>query len=152
MKVSSRISISPVALLPEADIGRVLAAAKPAFGPRRACRPAFAPDRFRRLMPRRAFANPRGMLGHRLGVDMHMVTSDVATVRNLMLTVERSHLVRQRRWCQSPMWPGSAALADDEADLGAATVDMGAGTTSLAVFSGGHIRPCRRASRLAATT
>ena len=36
---------------------------------------------------------PRGMLGHRFGVDMHMVTADVATVRNLMLTVERSHLV-----------------------------------------------------------
>src|SRR6185312_8951844 len=32
---------------------------------------------------------PRGMLGHRFGVDMHMVTADVATVRNLMLAVER---------------------------------------------------------------
>src|ERR1019366_8431125 len=66
---------------------------------------------------------PRGMLGHRFGVDMHMVTADVATVRNLMLTVERSHL---------------AVLADDEADLGAATIDLGAGTTTLAVFSGGR--------------
>ncbi|MEJ2624850.1 MAG: cell division protein FtsA, partial [Pseudolabrys sp.] len=36
--------------------------------------------------------DPRGMLGHTFGVDMHMVTSDVATVRNLMLTVERCHL------------------------------------------------------------
>ena len=35
---------------------------------------------------------PRGMLGERFGVDMHMVTADVATVRNLMLAVERSHL------------------------------------------------------------
>ncbi len=35
---------------------------------------------------------PRGMLGQRFGVDMHMVTAEVATVRNLMLTVERSHL------------------------------------------------------------
>ena len=32
---------------------------------------------------------------------------------------------------------GLAVLADDEADLGAATIDMGAGTTTLAVFSGG---------------
>ncbi len=38
---------------------------------------------------------PRGMLGHRFGVDMHMVTADVATVRNLMLAVERSHLDRR---------------------------------------------------------
>ncbi len=36
--------------------------------------------------------DPRGMLGHTFGVDMHMVTADVATVRNLMLAVERSHL------------------------------------------------------------
>ena len=35
---------------------------------------------------------PRGMLGQRFGVDMHMVTSDAAVVRNLMLAVERSHL------------------------------------------------------------
>jgi cell division protein FtsA len=79
---------------------------------------------------------PRGMLGHRLGVDMHMVTADVATVRNLMLTIERSHLSVEAM-VASPYVAGLAALADDEADLGAATVDMGAGTTSLAVFSGG---------------
>jgi cell division protein FtsA len=79
---------------------------------------------------------PRGMLGHRLGVDMHMVTADVATVRNLMLTIERSHLSVEAM-VASPYVAGLAALADDEADLGAATVDMGAGTTTLAVFSGG---------------
>src|SRR5262249_16732139 len=37
----------------------------------------------------------------------------------------------------SPYVAGLSALADDEADLGAATVDLGAGTTTLAVFSGG---------------
>jgi cell division protein FtsA len=80
---------------------------------------------------------PRGMLGHRFGVDMHMVTADVATVRNLMLTVERSHLVVEAM-VVSPYMAGLAVLADDEADLGAATIDMGAGTTTLAVFSGGR--------------
>ncbi len=81
-------------------------------------------------------ANPAACLGHRLGVDMHMVTADVATVRNLMLTVEGSHLSVEAM-VSSPYVAGLAALADDEADLGAATVDMGAGTTSLAVFSAG---------------
>jgi len=79
---------------------------------------------------------PRGMLGHQLGVDMHMVTADVATVQNLMLTVERCHLSVEAM-VSSPYVAGLAALADDEADLGVATVDMGAGTTTLAVFSGG---------------
>jgi cell division protein FtsA len=80
---------------------------------------------------------PRGMLGHRFGVDMHMVTADVATVRNLMLTVERSHLGVEAM-VASPYVAGLACLADDEADLGAATIDLGAGTTTMAVFSGGR--------------
>jgi cell division protein FtsA len=80
---------------------------------------------------------PRGMLGERFGVDMHMVTADVATVRNLMLTVERSHLSVEAM-AATPYVAALAALADDEADLGTATIDMGAGTTTFAVFSGGR--------------
>jgi cell division protein FtsA len=80
---------------------------------------------------------PRGMLGHRFGVDMHMVTADVATVRNLMLAVERSHLSIEAM-VASPYVAGLACLADDEADLGAATIDLGAGTTTFAVFSAGR--------------
>ncbi|HZT25929.1 MAG TPA: cell division protein FtsA [Pseudolabrys sp.] len=80
---------------------------------------------------------PRGMLGSRFGVDMHMVTAEVATVRNLMLTVERSHLSVEAM-VASPYVAALAALADDEADLGAAAIDMGAGTTTIAVFSGGR--------------
>jgi cell division protein FtsA len=80
---------------------------------------------------------PRGMLGHKFGVDMHMVTADVATVRNLMLTVERSHLAIEAL-VSAPYMAGLACLADDEADLGAACIDMGAGTTTMAVFSGGR--------------
>ena len=81
--------------------------------------------------------DPRGMLGDTFGVDMHMVTADVATVRNLMLAVERSHLSTEAM-VASPYVAGLAALADDEADLGAACIDLGAGTTTMAVFSGGR--------------
>ncbi|MGE0563684.1 MAG: cell division protein FtsA [Pseudolabrys sp.] len=82
-------------------------------------------------------SNPRGMVGHRFGVDMNMVTADVATVRNLMLTVERCHLDVEAMTA-SPYVAGLAALTDDEADLGAAVVEMGAGTTTMAVFHGGR--------------
>jgi cell division protein FtsA len=61
----------------------------------------------------------------------------VATVRNLMLTVERSHLAIEAL-VAAPYMAGLACLADDEADLGAACIDMGAGTTTMAVFSGGR--------------
>ena len=54
-----------------------------------------------------------------------------------MLAVERSHLAVEAM-VASPYVAGLAVLADDEADLGAATIDLGAGTTTLAVFSGGR--------------
>lgn len=90
-----------------------------------------------RLDAARGIREPRGMVGHRFGIDMHMVTADVATVRNLMLTVERSHL-SVGAMVSSPYAAGLTVLADDEADLGAAVIDLGAGTTSIAVFSGGR--------------
>ena len=80
---------------------------------------------------------PRGMLGRQLGVDMQVATVDAAAVRNLMLCVERCHLQVEAMAATSYV-AGLAALSDDESDLGAAVVDMGAGTTTIAVFSGGH--------------
>jgi cell division protein FtsA len=82
--------------------------------------------------------DPRGMLGARFGVDMHVATTDVAAARNLMLAVERCHLDVEAM-AASPYVAGLAVLADDEADLGAAVVDMGAGTTTVAAFQAGRL-------------
>ena len=81
--------------------------------------------------------DPRGMLGGRFGVDMHVATTDIAAARNLMLAVERCHLSVEAM-VASPYVAGLSSLADDEADLGAAVVDMGAGTTTMAVFADGR--------------
>ena len=81
--------------------------------------------------------DPRGMLGGKFGVDMHIATIEIAAARNLMLAVERCHLDVEAM-VASPYVAGLSVLADDEADLGAAVVDMGAGTTTLAVFAGGR--------------
>jgi cell division protein FtsA len=81
--------------------------------------------------------DPRGMLARRFGIDMHVVTTDISVARNLMLTIERCHLDVEAM-VTSPYVAGLSVLADDEADLGAAVVDMGAGTTTVAVFSGGQ--------------
>jgi len=85
--------------------------------------------------------DPRGMLGTRFGVDMHVATADSAAARNLMLAVERCHLSIEAM-VASPYVAGLAALADDEADLGAALIDLGAGTTTIAVFLGGRFVHC----------
>jgi len=80
---------------------------------------------------------PRGMLAREFGVDMHVVSADVAAIRNLMLVVERCHL-EVETMVAAPYVAGLSVIADDEADIGAALVDMGAGTTTMAVFSGGR--------------
>jgi cell division protein FtsA len=81
--------------------------------------------------------DPRGMLARRFGLDMHVVSADVAAPRNLMLAIERGQLSIEAM-VASPYMAGLSALADDESDLGAAVVDMGAGTTTIALFSGGR--------------
>lgn len=90
-----------------------------------------------RLDETRAIRDPRGMLGSHLGVDMHVATCDIATARNLMLCVERCHLTVEAM-VAAPFAAGLAVLTDDETELGTVCIDMGAGTTTLAVFSGGH--------------
>ena len=77
------------------------------------------------------------MLGERFGVDMHVATTDLTAARNVVLAVERCHLVVEAM-VASPYVAGLAVLADDEADLGAAVIDMGAGTTTVAVFLSGR--------------
>jgi len=118
------------------DITRVLAA-----GSRRAVRPGRVvlhslPIGFT-LDEARGIRDPRGMVGHRFGIDIHVATIDIAAARNLMLVVESCHLGVEAM-VASPYVAGLSALADDEADLGAALIDMGAGTTTIAVFSGGR--------------
>jgi cell division protein FtsA len=129
-------SVNVVGQVSEADIARVLGA-----GSRHSVREGrvvlhslpigYAVD------DARGIHDPRGMLGRQFGVDMHVVTTDMAAARNLMLAVERCHLGVEAM-AASPYVAGLCALADDEADLGTALVDLGAGTTTLAVFSGGR--------------
>ena len=86
----------------------------------------------------RNIIEPSGMIGRKLGVDLHVVTSDAAASRNLMLAVERSHLDIEAV-VATPYASGLSALVDDEADMGVVVIDMGGGTTSVGVFSEGHL-------------
>src|SRR6201992_2046103 len=80
--------------------------------------------------------DPRGMMARQFGVDLNVVTVDATVVRNLMLVVERCHL-NVEALVASPYAAGLAVLTDDEADLGAAVVEMGAGSTTIATYTGG---------------
>src|ERR1700757_1859956 len=81
--------------------------------------------------------DPKGMVARQFGVEMNVVTADAAVARNLMLVVERCHL-NVEALVASPYAAGLAVLTEDEADLGAAVVEMGAGSTTIATYSGGR--------------
>ena len=91
----------------------------------------------------RGIRDPRGMVGQRLGVDMHVATTDVAAARNLTLLVERCH-IGVEAMVAAPYVSGLAVLAEDEADLGAAVIDLGAGTTTRRGVLRRPLRACRR--------
>ena len=82
--------------------------------------------------------DPKGMIGEELGVDLHVASCDQAAARNLMLVVERCHL-RVEAMVATPYAAGLSTLVDDEAELGAAVVDFGGGSTTVGVFRGGRL-------------
>jgi cell division protein FtsA len=69
---------------------------------------------------------------------MHVVTAAAGAVRNLTSCVARCHL-DIRAMVVSPYAAGLAALVDDERDLGVTVIDMGGGTTTVAVFFDGNV-------------
>ncbi|MGQ0526490.1 MAG: cell division protein FtsA [Alphaproteobacteria bacterium] len=81
---------------------------------------------------------PRGMYGHDMSMDIHLVTGDMASLQNIATCIERSHL-EVSSFCVSAYAAGLACLVDDEMDLGCTVIDIGAGVTSFAVFHGGAL-------------
>jgi cell division protein FtsA len=82
--------------------------------------------------------DPRGMMGERLGADLLVASCDTAVARNLLLAIERCHLGIEAL-VASPYASGLSVLVDDEPDMGTIVLDMGGGTTSIALFSGGGL-------------
>jgi cell division protein FtsA len=82
---------------------------------------------------------PLGMSGVRLEVKVHIVTGAVSAVENIVKCVRRCGLTVKDVILQ-PLASARAVLNDDEQDLGVCLMDIGGGTTDIAVFSGGAIR------------
>lgn len=81
----------------------------------------------------RGIRDPRGMFGEQLGVHMHIITAAAGAVRNVTTCIQRSHL-EPSAFVVSPYASGLACLVEDEMELGVTVIDMGGGTTTLAVF------------------
>jgi cell division protein FtsA len=83
--------------------------------------------------------DPIGMSGTRLETEMYLVTIGSAPALNLRKSVERAGY-SVRELVLEPLASALATLTEDEKELGVALVEMGAGTTDLALFHEGKIR------------
>ena len=82
---------------------------------------------------------PIGMSGVRLEVKVHIVTGAVSAAQNIIKCVRRCG-IEVKDLILQPLASSRAALSEDEKDLGVCLLDIGGGTTDIAVFTHGAIR------------
>ncbi len=121
----------------ENDIARVLAACDvPDFGVGRDVLHA-QPINFA-LDHRSGLSDPRGQIGQTLLCDMHLVTVDSTLVQNICNCLKRCD-VELAGIAASSYASGLAALVEDEQELGAACIDLGAGSSGVSIFLKKHM-------------
>lgn len=82
--------------------------------------------------------SPIGMNGKQLSGDFHIVFGQTAAANNLRRCVENNG-IKVKRLILEPLASSTAVLTKDDKDLGVALVDIGGGTTDLAIFKNGRI-------------
>ncbi len=83
--------------------------------------------------------SPVGMSGRRLEANFHIVIGQIASAKNIEKCINRVGL-RVKQLILEPLASSSAVLTDDEKEAGVALVDIGGGTTDVAVFYDDSIR------------
>ena len=82
--------------------------------------------------------NPVAMLGYRLDVETHIVTGAVTAIQNLTKCFHRVGIEVEQIVLQS-LAASEAVLTDEEKEMGVALVDIGGGTTEIAIFVDGSV-------------
>ncbi len=83
--------------------------------------------------------NPVGMTGRRLEGNFHIVIGQIASAKNIEKCINRVGM-RVKKLILEPLASSEAVLTDDEKEAGVVLVDIGGGTTDLAVYYNGTIR------------
>lgn len=122
----------------EGDVERVLEAARAV--------PVAADQKILHALPQEfvidnqdGIRQPIGMAGVRLEAHVHVVTAALSATQNISKCLARCGLTVDELIMQ-PLAASYAVLAQDEKELGVCLVDIGAGTTDIAVFTDGAIR------------
>ena len=82
---------------------------------------------------------PIGMVGARLEGLFHIVTGQVTPIKNIHTCIANAN-IKLKGLTLEPIASAASVLTDEEKELGVALVDIGGGTTDLAIFKGGYIR------------
>ena len=83
--------------------------------------------------------DPIGMSGVRLEAEVHIITGAVTSAKNICRSIQRAGL-KVHDLVLEPLASSHAVLGPDERDLGVVLLDLGGGTTDVAVFFEGSIR------------
>jgi cell division protein FtsA len=84
-------------------------------------------------------ADPIGYSGVKVGANFHIITGDKNAIRNINRSVERAGLITKDLVLQ-PLASSAAVMAQEDLEAGVAIVDIGGGTTDLAVFYEGILK------------
>lgn len=84
-------------------------------------------------------SDPRGMIGVRLEMEGTIITGSKTILHNTLRCVERAGLEILDITLQ-PLAAGAFALSKDEKNLGVALIDIGGGSTTIAIFEQGHLK------------
>uniref|UniRef100_A0A7C6EJM5 Cell division protein FtsA n=1 Tax=candidate division WOR-3 bacterium TaxID=2052148 RepID=A0A7C6EJM5_UNCW3 len=87
----------------------------------------------------RGIKDPIGMSGVKLEAEVHIVTAAIASAQNIYTALHRAGL-KVKDLVLQPLASSYAVLQPDELDLGVCLLDIGGGTTDLAIFYDGSIR------------
>ncbi len=87
-----------------------------------------------------------GMVGQRLEVNVHLVTSSVAATQNLVTAANKAGILISDTVLE-PLASAESCLTQDERDLGCCLLDIGGGTTELLVFGGGVVHADTRSGK-----
>ncbi len=80
-----------------------------------------------------------GMVGQRLEVNVHIVTSAISATQNLVTAANRAGVIVSDTVLE-PLASAESSLTQDERELGACLLDIGGGSTDVIVYSGGMVR------------
>ncbi|NJO91227.1 MAG: cell division protein FtsA, partial [Chloroflexia bacterium] len=82
---------------------------------------------------------PVGMFGKRLEANFHIVVGEISSAKHIFKCIERAGL-KVKKMILEPLASASSVLTSDEKEIGVAMVDIGGGTTDIAIYYDGILR------------